>query len=214
MLTRRALVVGSGVAGLATAFRLRRSDWEVVLLSHDTPSPSILIPLQGQDLDAARRLGLEPALRQQASAAHLCLQDLAAVLHGVAVEHGVQVHGLAADDCGVTVALSAGPDEWFDLVVVDSPQSDVDRVPGRIVLIAENIPFPLYCTELLGDAFDIFPDSVAAVRWWEDHLRGMSGATGAVRQRARFGVAASGWRGRGGRARVRATAPQRRAEWT
>src|SRR5687767_7493771 len=37
MLTRRALVVGEGTSGLATTYRLLRSDWDVTVLTTGTP---------------------------------------------------------------------------------------------------------------------------------------------------------------------------------
>lgn len=177
MPARSALVVGSGVAGLTIAFRLRRSAWDVVLLDHDVspPQPDPLVVLHGDGHDAARRLGLAPALAEL-----LCREDIATVvrtvLSGVTIRSGVRAVSLVPDDCGVTVTFSGGDDDWFDLVVCDGAVlSHVDGALGRIVVVGDGTPhdisLDLYAAELLGDAFDIFPDAETAVRWWQEQLR-------------------------------------------
>ena len=64
MATRRACVLGAGVAGLATAMRLWRSDWDVVLVEPESPAQNSQFPhaLRGAGYDAATRLGLIPRL--------------------------------------------------------------------------------------------------------------------------------------------------------
>ncbi len=182
MPARSALVVGSGVAGLATAFRLRRSCWDVVLLDHaELPSQrDRTIVLRGAGHAAARRLGLAPALAERAERTIngfpvLSRADLAAVmraaLNGVTIRRDVRATVLVPDDCGVTVTFSDGDDEWFDLVAGDVP-SDVD---GAVVRVGDgtthDLSRVLYTAELLGDAFDIFPDAETSVRWWREQLR-------------------------------------------
>lgn len=149
MATRRALVVGTGVAGLATAYRLRRSDWDVVLL--DAPT-QCAFTRTAAGLDAARRLGLPLG------------PDLATVLRrnlGDSVSYRVaEVRALSPDDCGVTVTFSNG-DDWFDFVTEPSPDFDTS-----LALVA---------AEMLGDALDIFHDTDEALRWWEENLQPFSG---------------------------------------
>lgn len=65
MPTHRALVVGAGIAGLATALRLRRSGWDVVVVER---APALrgggyILNFAGVGYAAADRLGLIPALR-------------------------------------------------------------------------------------------------------------------------------------------------------
>lgn len=68
---RRALIVGAGIAGLAIAVRLRRSDWDVIIVER---APSLrgggyMIGFGGVGYDAAERLGLLPELRELQPAA-------------------------------------------------------------------------------------------------------------------------------------------------
>lgn len=147
MLTRRALVVGEGTSGLATTYRLLRSDWDVTVLTTGTPPRFDGIPAALTDfgLDAARRLGLLPALTERRQprcalvqvdsagvplAVHpkpsprhpvLDRDDVVAVLNDVIGEaarrHDTRVPDLVADDCGVTATFANGDEDWFDLVV-------------------------------------------------------------------------------------------------
>ncbi|RJO70915.1 FAD-dependent oxidoreductase [Nocardia panacis] len=61
---RRAVVVGAGIAGLATALRLRRDGWDVLVIERAAArrSSGYLVNLTGYGYDAAERLGLLPAL--------------------------------------------------------------------------------------------------------------------------------------------------------
>lgn len=147
MPTRRALVVGAGIAGLATALRLRRSDWDTVLVERAAGSADLGFPraLRGIGHDAATRLGLMPALIEHSqprcdtvvvdvagtpfalyskpSTATPVLRrtDIATVLRGkiggIEARRSTGVLGLVEDDCGVTVTFSDGDEDWFDLVV-------------------------------------------------------------------------------------------------
>jgi glycine/D-amino acid oxidase-like deaminating enzyme len=47
--TGAALVVGAGIAGLATALRLSRSRWEVVLLDHGVPHEPVTVAFHDHD---------------------------------------------------------------------------------------------------------------------------------------------------------------------
>ena len=145
MLTRRALVIGTGVAGLATAYRLRRSDWDVVLLNGPAPCT---FTRTAAGLGAARRLRLPLDA------------DLEAVLRrslGDSVSYRVgEVRALLPDDCGVTVTFADG-DDWFDFVTEPSAGYDTS-----LALVA---------AEMLGDALDIFPDTNEASRWWKENLQ-------------------------------------------
>lgn len=62
--TKRAVVVGAGIAGLAAALRMHRAGWEVVVLERAPTrrSSGYLLNLHGPGYDAAERLGLVPAL--------------------------------------------------------------------------------------------------------------------------------------------------------
>ena len=156
MPTRRACVIGAGVAGLATAMRLCRSDWEVVLIDRESPAHHSRFPhaLRGVGHDAATRLGLLPgldaasqprcdvmlidaagsplALQPKPSVPLLCPDDVAAVLHESLgdgqTRRSIEVAGLVQDDCGVTVRFSDGSEDWFDLVV--GAESTLGEVAG------------------------------------------------------------------------------------
>ena len=63
---QRVLIVGAGIAGLATALRLRRSEWDIVLVER---APSLrgggyMIGFSGIGYRAADSLGLLPVLRK------------------------------------------------------------------------------------------------------------------------------------------------------
>jgi 2-polyprenyl-6-methoxyphenol hydroxylase-like FAD-dependent oxidoreductase len=65
---RRAVIVGAGVAGLATALRLGRDGWDTVVVER-APSRrpgGYIVNLLGPGYDAAERLGLLPALSAHA----------------------------------------------------------------------------------------------------------------------------------------------------
>ncbi|WP_211339401.1 FAD-dependent monooxygenase [Nocardia mexicana] len=61
---RRAVVSGAGIAGLATALRLHRSGWEVLVVERapGRRSGGYLVNLLGYGYDAAERMGVLPAL--------------------------------------------------------------------------------------------------------------------------------------------------------
>jgi 2-polyprenyl-6-methoxyphenol hydroxylase-like FAD-dependent oxidoreductase len=65
--TRRVVVVGAGIAGLATALRLRRSGWEVLVVERapGRRSGGYMVNLVGTGYDAAERLGLLSALAER-----------------------------------------------------------------------------------------------------------------------------------------------------
>lgn len=146
MPTRRALVVGAGVAGLATALRLRRSDWEIVLVERASRFTDDGFPcaLLGPGWEAASRLDLMKALDARSQPRcdtvvvgrtgarfALCAKpsskvpvlrrgDVVRVLREAVGDVEVRctdVLGLAEDDCGVTVEFGDGEADWFDLVV-------------------------------------------------------------------------------------------------
>ena len=157
-----ALVVGAGVAGLATALRLSRSTWEVVVLDHGTrPEP---VRLKGPDLQAAKRLAALPwPLHYETR------RSLVTALH--------------PDRFGVTVAFNDHENEWFDIVVCAQPCCEAERLPGlrleswsrdHVALLyraVRDTGIPLSAAELLADAFDIHPDDHAAFAWWEATLK-------------------------------------------
>ncbi|GAB3507174.1 FAD-dependent oxidoreductase [Amycolatopsis cihanbeyliensis] len=62
--TRRAVVAGAGIAGLAAALRLRQAGWEVLVVERAPArrSSGYLVNLLGHGYDAAERLGVLPAL--------------------------------------------------------------------------------------------------------------------------------------------------------
>lgn len=142
----RALVVGAGVAGLATAVRLRRSGWEITLAERPSRFTDSGYPcaVQGAGWKAAARLGLLPALLERSqprcttvvvdrAGVPLALRlrpscevpvvrrgDVVPVLRqavGEVETRRAEVLSLAEDDCGVTVEFSGGDQDWFDLVV-------------------------------------------------------------------------------------------------
>jgi predicted NAD/FAD-binding protein len=157
-----ALVVGAGVAGLATALRLTRSTWDVVVLDHGRHHDRV--PLRGPDLHAARRL--------------------AALPHPLHYEtrHST-VTALHPDRFGVTVAFNDHEDEWFDIVVCAQPCCEAERLPGlrleswsrdHVALLhraVRDTGIPLCAAELLADALDIYTDDHAAFSWWETTLK-------------------------------------------
>jgi 2-polyprenyl-6-methoxyphenol hydroxylase-like FAD-dependent oxidoreductase len=61
---KRAVIVGAGIAGLATALRLGRDGWHTVIVERAPArrSSGYLVNLLGPGYDAAERLGLLPAL--------------------------------------------------------------------------------------------------------------------------------------------------------
>ncbi|MEV6711252.1 FAD-dependent oxidoreductase [Lentzea sp. NPDC051208] len=160
--TGTALVVGAGIAGLATALRLARSRWEVVVLDHGAPRDPV--PITGPDRHAARRL--------------------AALPHDLRYEtRHSRVAALHPDQFGVTVAFHDHDDEWFDIVVCAQPCCEAERLPGlrletwsrdHVALLyraVRDTGLPLSAAELLADAFDIHTDDRAALAWWETTLK-------------------------------------------
>lgn len=159
---RTALVVGTGIAGLAAALRLTHNAWQVVVLDHGTHHA--LVPITGPDRHAARRL--------------------AALPHDLRFEtrHST-VTALRPDRFGVTVAFNDHADEWFDVVVCAQPCCRADRLPGlgvdawsrdHVALLhraVRDTGLPLSAAELLADAFDVHTDEHAAFAWWETTLR-------------------------------------------
>jgi 2-polyprenyl-6-methoxyphenol hydroxylase-like FAD-dependent oxidoreductase len=141
MPTRRALVIGAGVSGLATTYRLLRSDWDVVVLDAPAPAQSGRIPAALTDFafDAVRRLGLLPALTERRQPrCHLVEvdatgipvavypkpsphrpalggDDVLAVLDDAVDGHvcrrDAEMPALIEDDCGVTAVFANG-DDW------------------------------------------------------------------------------------------------------
>ncbi|GAA3685410.1 hypothetical protein GCM10022267_85280 [Lentzea roselyniae] len=139
--------MGAGVSGLAAAYRLLRSDWDVVVPAAATPARPGGIPAALTDfgLNAARRLGLLPALVERRQprcdlvavdaagvplAVHpeppphrpvLGQDEMLAVLSdalgGEVDRRGAELPVLVADDCGVTAIFANGDEDWFDLVV-------------------------------------------------------------------------------------------------
>lgn len=157
-----ALVVGAGVSGLATALRLARSTWDVVVLDHGTHHEPVV--LTGPDRHAAKRL--------------------AALPHPLHYEtRRSKVTALHPDRFGVTVAFNDHDDEWFDIVVCAQPCCEAERLPGlcletwsrdHVALLyraVRDTGLPLSAAELLADAFDIHNDDIAAFAWWETTLK-------------------------------------------
>ncbi|MGI5499308.1 hypothetical protein [Lentzea sp. CA-135723] len=154
MPTRRALVIGTGVAALATTYRLLRSDWEVTLADEQNPRPAdeFPFPLTGIGFEAAERFGLLPALserrqppcalvRVDATGLPLAVrprpgrrspvlrpQDVIEVLHealGPLPTRSAPI-SLTPDSWGVTAEFANHDEDWFDLVVgADGPDSQV-----------------------------------------------------------------------------------------
>lgn len=157
-----ALVVGAGIAGLATALRLTRSAWEVVVLDYGTHHAPV--PLRGPDRHAARRLAALPY-----------------PLH-YETRHST-VTALLPDRFGVTVAFNDHDDEWFDIVVCAQPCCEAERLPGlrleswsrdHVALLyraVQDTGIPLSAAELLADAFDLHHDDYSAFSWWETTLK-------------------------------------------
>ncbi|PWK83612.1 2-polyprenyl-6-methoxyphenol hydroxylase-like FAD-dependent oxidoreductase [Lentzea atacamensis] len=139
--------MGAGVSGLAAAYRLLRSDWDVAVPAAATPARPGGIPAALTDfgLNAAQRLGLPPALVERRQprcdlvavdaagvplAVHpeppphrpvLGQDEMLAVLSdalgGEVDRRGAELPVLVADDCGVTAIFANGDEDWFDLVV-------------------------------------------------------------------------------------------------
>ncbi|MEU6859263.1 FAD-dependent oxidoreductase [Glycomyces sp. NPDC046736] len=65
MTTKRAIIVGAGIAGLAAALRLHRGGWATLVLERAPArrSSGYMVNLLGGGYDAAERLGLVPALQ-------------------------------------------------------------------------------------------------------------------------------------------------------
>lgn len=65
---KRAVIVGAGIAGLATALRLTRDGWQVLVVERSPArrSSGYFVNLVGSGYDAAERLGLLPALADHA----------------------------------------------------------------------------------------------------------------------------------------------------
>lgn len=156
-----ALVVGAGVSGLATALRLARSSWDVVVLDHGAHHEPL--PLLGPDLHAARRLAALPCdLRYETRRA--------------------AVTALCPDRFGVTVTFP-DHDEWFDVVVCAQPCCEAERLPGlrldawsrdHVALLyraVHDTGLPLSAAELLADGLDLHTDDHDAFSWWETTLR-------------------------------------------
>ncbi|MDX3660609.1 FAD-dependent oxidoreductase [Streptomyces sp. ID05-26A] len=161
-LSGTALVVGAGISGLATALRLARSRWDVVVLDHGVPREPV--PITGPDRHAAQRL--------------------AALPHDLHYEtRHSKVTALHPDRFGVTVEFNDHDDEWFDIVVCAHPCCEAERLPGlcletwsrdHIALLyraVRDTGLPLCAAELLADAFDIHRDDYAAFAWWETTLK-------------------------------------------
>lgn len=146
-----ALIVGAEVAGLVTAYRLTRSDWDVVLVDA-APWHAHPVAPTGIGLDAARRLSLPPVDR---------LRDKLDIRCGTAIAARVP------DRFGVTVTMSTGDVTWFDLVV-----DCCDLFRGLDDSLA------IYAAELFGDAFDIFSQYDDALSWWREELAKTRCATG------------------------------------
>lgn len=157
-----ALVVGAGISALATALRLTRSTWDVVVLDSGAHHAPVL--LTGPDRHAAR-----------------CL---AALPHDLRYEtRRSKVTALHPDRFGVTVAFNDHEDEWFDVVVCAQPCCEAERLPGlcletwsrdHVALLhraVRDTGLPLSAAELLADAFDIHTDDRAAFAWWETTLK-------------------------------------------
>lgn len=64
-MTRKALIVGAGIAGLATALRLRQIGWEPTLIEQAPArrTGGYVVAFFGRGYDAAEHMGILPALR-------------------------------------------------------------------------------------------------------------------------------------------------------
>lgn len=71
-MSRRALIVGGGVAGLAAAWWLAEAGWQplVVERAPDLRADGYMLSVSGPGYEAARRMGLLPALSQRACSIH------------------------------------------------------------------------------------------------------------------------------------------------
>lgn len=145
MATRKALVIGATAAGLACAYRLLKSDWDIVLLPGSSRPSDLPEVLTGVGLDAARRLGLLSALaenrqprcdlvrvdtagvpvgvkpRPKAHQLALRQADVVRVLRGTVQDSvtrcDLDLAALSTDRFGTTTRFTDGGDDWFDLVI-------------------------------------------------------------------------------------------------
>jgi 2-polyprenyl-6-methoxyphenol hydroxylase-like FAD-dependent oxidoreductase len=152
------LIVGAGIAGLATAHWLTRHGFDVTVAEH-AQAPrrgGNGVDVRGQAIEVVERMGLLDPVRQAAAdvrvmqfvnaagrttaripitepgATEIMRGDLVALLHDrTGAEHrfGERVRGLVQDADGVTVDFGQAPGERFDLVVgADGMHSSVRRL--------------------------------------------------------------------------------------